>query len=110
MFAERVLDQLEPLLDGPNHAARKQLVRGDQLFDGVDGRLSQRLDVAVVRRVDRPPDVGSKPDRKASVQRHDGSFGPVVDELVEGVEALLVDVGLADVLSEDRDYGNVATL
>ena len=54
--------------------------------------------------------MGSKPDRKSAVQRHDGSFGPVVDELVEGVEALLVDVGLADVLSEDRDYGNVAAL
>ena len=85
-------------------------MRVDQPLDGVDRRLAQRLDVGVVGRVDRLADVGSKPDRKPAVQRHDGSFGPVVDQLVDRVEALLVDVGLSDVLGEDWDDGNIAAL
>jgi hypothetical protein len=37
-------------------------------------------------------------------------LGPLVDLLVDGQEALLVDVGLADVLREDRNDGNIASL
>ena len=109
-FAPRVFDQLESLLDRSTNVTGRRLVRVDQFFDGVDGRASQRLGVGVVRRVDRSADMGSKPNGKAAVERDDGSLGPVVDHLVDGVQALMVDVGLADVLSEDWNYGDIATL
>jgi len=97
-------------LDRSTDVAGRRLVRVDQFFDGVDSRASQRLGVGVVRRVDRSADVGSKSDGKAAVERDDGGLGPVVDRLVDGVQALMIDVGLADVLSEDWDYGDIATL
>lgn len=109
-FAPRFLDQLKSLLDSSTNVSRSRLVRVDQFFDCVDCRASQRLDVAVVRRVDGSTDVGSKPDRKSAVERHDGSLGPVVDDLVEGVQALMVDEGLADVLSKDWDDRDIAAL
>jgi len=110
MFQKGVFDKINSFFDGTRNISRYRLVTLNHAFHGSHCCLSKRLHILEISRIDRLPNVSAKSDWKTSIEGNNGSFGFVVNLLVDGQKALQVDVSLSNVFGEHWNDWHISTL